>query len=443
MSATILAVDDNPDNLLLLSGILQRAGYEVRAANSGARALKMLEREAPDLVLLDINMPEMDGYEVCRAIKANAALAPVPVVFISALDDVVDKVRGFEAGAVDYVTKPFQEAEVLARVDTQLRVHRLQRELEKRNRELLAVNERLLSERQRTAEMFSAVSELLPGHVLDDVFRIDMKIGEGGFGVVYRGMDLRLGRPVAIKVLHPIGDPNRVKRFETEGIAASRVRHMNAVEIFAAGHAQGISYLVMELLRGYSLRWLMQEHGRIEASRAASIAVQICDALTAAHAARVIHRDITPANVFLHRTPDGEIVKVLDFGIARLVDEATPRGEGLTAIGQVIGTPEYMSPERLLGGTYDASADVYAVGVLLYRMLSGGRLFETQSSLDIAESVRLHLTSAPRSLGEVAPDVPAALADLAMRMLAKDPTLRPTSREAAEELRAWSQSQQE
>src|SRR5688572_30040287 len=118
----IFIVDDNANNLALLSGILQDAGYEVRAANSGRRALQMAERQPPELILLDISMPEIDGYEVCRRLKQDPALAPVPVIFVSALDDVFDKVKAFEAGGVDYVPKPFQAAEVLARVSAQLRL---------------------------------------------------------------------------------------------------------------------------------------------------------------------------------------------------------------------------------------------------------------------------------------------------------------------------------
>lgn len=434
-SGTILTVDDNPDNLQLLGGILQKAGYTVRAANSGPRALKMIEREAPELVLLDVDMPEMNGYEVCAELKSRPSIASVPVLFLSALDDVASKVRGFEAGAVDFVTKPFHEAEVLARVDTQLRLYRLQRDLEARNHELLETNQRLQREQQRTEEVFGAVSELLTGRVLDESFRVDTRIGGGGFGVVYRGEDLRLRRPVAIKVLRPLaGDSIELQRFRREGIAASRVKHPNAIEVFAAGYSQGVAYLVMELLRGYTLRWLMDEHDRLETTRAASIAAQVCDALTAAHAAGVIHRDVTPANVFVHRTPEGEVVKVLDFGIARLVGEAA--APGVTRAGDLIGTPEFMPPERLLGGPYDASSDIYSVGVLLYRMLSGQPLFAEQKEFDFPETMRLHITGTPRSLDGVAPDVPAKLAALTMRMLAKDPAERPTSREAAEALHA-------
>ncbi len=157
----VLAVDDNPHNLQLLAGILQGAGYAVRAVNSGARALRVLERELPDLVLLDIDMPELDGYAVCRAIQARADCAGLPVIFISAYDDVAAKLRGFEAGAVDYVSKPFEAAEVLARVDTHLRILHLRQELESKNASLLQANTEL--ERSRLALESLAYFDTLTG----------------------------------------------------------------------------------------------------------------------------------------------------------------------------------------------------------------------------------------------------------------------------------------
>ena len=433
----LLAVDDNPDNLVLLAGILERAGYEVRAANSARRALPMMESDAPELVLLDVEMPGMNGLELCRTIKARPELAPVPVIFLSARHELPDKLQGFDAGGVDYIAKPFEEEEVLARVDTQLRLSRLQRDLEQRNEELLQMNERLLRERRRSGEAIAAVSELLPGRLLDEAYRVEDRIGEGGFSVVYRGTDIRLQRPVAIKILRPMGgDLKRLRRFQTEGIAACRVKHRNAVEVLAAGFSQGLAYLVMELLEGRTLSELMKQLPVVPVERTLTIAMQIADALTAAHAARVIHRDITPGNVFLHRDADGEVVKVLDFGIARLVDEAAPAVlAGTTGTGEMVGTPEYMAPERLLAGTYDASADVYSLGVILYRMLTGKRLFQSQSRLDLVEAIQLHLNASVRPLASLAPEVPEAVAELVMSALAKEPAERPTSREMAERLR--------
>lgn len=141
--ADILIVDDTPDNLRVLSAMLTNQGYEVRKALNGHRAIASAQSEPPDLILLDIKMPEMDGYEVCRQLKAAPKTREVPIIFISALDDALDKVRAFASGGVDYVTKPFQEAEVLARIEHQIRIQRLQHQLIEQNEELLRSNREL------------------------------------------------------------------------------------------------------------------------------------------------------------------------------------------------------------------------------------------------------------------------------------------------------------
>lgn len=142
--ADILIVDDTPANLDLLSGMLSDKGYRFRVATSGARAIAAAASARPDLIMLDITMPEMDGYETCRSLKGNPSTAGVPVIFISALDEALDKVRAFEAGGADYVSKPFQFEEVLARIEHQLRISRLQRSLEGRNAELATKNAMLV-----------------------------------------------------------------------------------------------------------------------------------------------------------------------------------------------------------------------------------------------------------------------------------------------------------
>lgn len=139
----ILIVDDTPDNLRLLSAMLTHQGFAVRKALSGQRALFSTQTDPPDLILLDIKMPEMDGYQVCRKLKEDPRTCEVPIIFISALDDALDKVQAFAAGGIDYVTKPFQEAEVLARIENQLRIQRLQRQLIKQNEELTRSNREL------------------------------------------------------------------------------------------------------------------------------------------------------------------------------------------------------------------------------------------------------------------------------------------------------------
>ena len=134
--ANILIVDDTPANLDLLGALLRQWGYKVRPVPSGKLALQAVRKELPDLLLLDVNMPEMNGYEVCEQLKADETLKAIPVIFISALAETTDKVRGFSAGGVDYVTKPFQAEEVRMRVETHLELTRLRRDLELRNSSL-------------------------------------------------------------------------------------------------------------------------------------------------------------------------------------------------------------------------------------------------------------------------------------------------------------------
>src|SRR5260370_5280804 len=318
----ILVVDDNSINRTLLCEILRRAGYQSRPAAGGPEALAMMAAEAPELVLLDIQMPGMSGYDVCQRIKADPRLRAIPVVFISALDDVAEKLKGFEVGGADYVTKPFEAAEVLARAGNQINLFRLQRQLNQRNAELLHRNEQLMIAQQRTERVFLALSEVLTGTVLDDTYRLDAKIGEGGFGAVFSGVHLRLQRPVAVKVLRPDdGSPAELARFRREGIAACRIAHPNAIEVLDFGvSSSGIAYLVMELLSGRSLSAALQEEPLPSIGRCAEIVIPVCEALSAAHAAGILHRDIKPHNIFLHQLAGREVVKVRHFGIAKLMD---------------------------------------------------------------------------------------------------------------------------
>jgi len=132
VSASILAIDDQPDNLTLLQRILTSRGYQVLLETSGITAIATAQKTPPDLILLDISLPEMDGYDVCRKLKEIEQLKDVPVIFVSALSDVLDKVKAFSVGGIDYITKPYDFEEVLARVQTHLQIRRLQTKLEEK-----------------------------------------------------------------------------------------------------------------------------------------------------------------------------------------------------------------------------------------------------------------------------------------------------------------------
>ncbi|MDJ0681733.1 MAG: PleD family two-component system response regulator [Xenococcaceae cyanobacterium MO_167.B52] len=142
----ILVIDDRPENLRLLSVMLTKKGYTVRKAINGDLGIRAAYAVTPDIILLDINMPNIDGYEVCKKLKANAQTKQVPVIFVSALDETLDKVKAFHYGASDYITKPFQIEEVSARIENQLSIRRLQEKLEAKNRELEKINLQLKQE---------------------------------------------------------------------------------------------------------------------------------------------------------------------------------------------------------------------------------------------------------------------------------------------------------
>ena len=151
---SILMVDDNPTNLQVLQATLEGRGYRLLAARDGARALVVTAKAEPDLILLDIMMPEMDGFEVCRRLKADPATFEIPVIFLSALEETANKVKGLALGAVDYITKPFQPEEVLARVETHLNLRCLQQQLDQANSELTELNQNLEKKvEERTQEV--------------------------------------------------------------------------------------------------------------------------------------------------------------------------------------------------------------------------------------------------------------------------------------------------
>ena len=442
--ADVLVVDDSPTLITLLGGVLRGAGYDVRAATEGTRALALATSQPPELVLLDLRMPGMDGFEVCRRLKADARTSDVPVIVISALDEVDEKVKAFEAGASDYVLKPFEPREVLARVGAHVQLFRLQRELQasrkdlaEQNAELQRKNEELEAAERRTRHVFSALAAALPGTVLDGKYRLEEKIGSGGFATVFRATHLQLERSVAVKVFRPWegnDTPDALERFKREGIAACRVQHPNAVAVTDFGICpSGIAYLVMELLVGQTLGQLMDDMGSLPFPRAVEVLAPVCDVLAEAHATGLVHRDIKLDNVFLHKTPRGEVVKLLDFGIAKLVEAAQSTHHETTR--GVIGTPSYLAPERVMGLEYDQRADIYSMGVLMYEVLAGHLPFLEADDGTYDALVRLVTKPIPPlKVDGLPPDAES----LVRRALSKDPEERPSAAELRDELKRLS-----
>lgn len=239
-------------------------------------------------------------------------------------------------------------------------------------------------------------------------------LGRGGMGEVRAGWDKVLDRPVAVKVLREdvASDPLVRRRFESEARAAARLVHPNIVQVYDSGEDRGIPFMVMERLPGHSLRDEIAKR-KLSPQEACDIALQVLAALDAAHESGLLHRDIKPANIL--RSSRGQW-KVADFGIAKSVQ---PSGDD-TVTGVVLGTPAYLPPERLLGGDATASGDLYALGVILYEALAGGKPYQ---ATDPARWVSA-TTAGPTPLNHIRPDVPPALAAAIERSMSRDPGQR-------------------
>jgi serine/threonine protein kinase len=263
----------------------------------------------------------------------------------------------------------------------------------------------------------------LVGKVLGGRYRLDTLLGSGGVGRVYAAEHVMMRKPLAVKVLHAehAKNPEVVARFEREATAAANIDHPNVVAAMDFGKLDdGTVYLALELVQGKNLRAEIAR-GPFGVRRALHVARQIALGLAAAHGRNIVHRDLKPENVVLvEKDGDPDVVKVLDFGVAKLTDDAS----ALTKVGVVLGTMDYMAPEQALGKSVDGRADLYALGAVLYEMLSGARPFEGESASAI---LQLQLTKPAPSLAERAPTlgIPKGVDALVMKLLAKDPNDRP------------------
>ncbi len=408
---TLLLVDDNEFVLRPLSRYLGEAGYRVLEARNGEEALGRVGAGV-DLVILDVMMPGLSGIEVLERLRAAYSDDELPVIMATASSGSEQIVLAFELGANDYITKPLDFPVVKARIQSRLR-----------------------SRTPRAGPLQDSkpwADE--PGAVLESKYRLEARIGKGNFAEVYRATHLALDRPVAVKFLAAGGgdDAELRERFLREGRSTCRIEHPNAVSVLDFSvTSSGVPFLVTELLRGRTLDAELSSRGAMSPARCAEILLPVCDVLSEAHSLGIVHRDVKPQNVFLHRSRQGEVVKVLDFGIAKLIGDAVARRR-LTVAGAGPGTPAYMAPERFSSRrSCDGRTDVYSLGVMLYKMLTGRLPFAVPGG-NLVKLAMLHQFAQPEPLQALRPSLPSEVAAVVLQALEKAPEDRPSARELGE-----------
>ncbi len=245
-------------------------------------------------------------------------------------------------------------------------------------------------------------------------YRVLERVGRGGMGIVYKAVDETLDRQVAIKVLNAeFGEPGVLKRFRGEAVTLARLNHPGIATIYELHRQDDELMMVMEFVRGETLHQLADRTGPLDPPQVAHLCMQVLDALTHAHRAGVIHRDLKPANLMVTETGS---IKVMDFGISRVLGS-----EHFTLGGLMMGTPAFMAPEQVTGQAIDARADLYAVGVVFYRLLTGRLPFLADTAIAMAQK---QVSDIPTPLSELRPDLPAWCVAIVDRALAKDPGQR-------------------
>ena len=261
------------------------------------------------------------------------------------------------------------------------------------------------------------LDELGPGSQFGPRYRIDSVIGEGGMGKVYKAYDSDLDRTVALKLVRPelAKDASSLQRFKQELLLASRISHRNILRIHDLGDVNGVKFISMAFVQGMDLHDLIAKQGRLPIERAVNIAKQLTGALEAAHAEGVVHRDLKPRNVLIDVD---DHIYVSDFGLAKSLDADKT---GMTRVGEVLGTPRYMSPEQAESKAADNRSDIYSLGIIFYEMLTGEVPFTAESSLQVMFQ---HVQQQPKDPRLLNPEIPEYLATIILKCLEKDPALR-------------------
>jgi len=413
----ILVAEDDDASRALLEKNLEGRGFSVTAVSDGELALATLKTHPDfDAVILDVMMPRRSGLDVLKALRGEGHTLPIIMATAAAAPE--DIVAGLDAGADDYVTKPYSFPVLLARLEARLRAT-VSKPKPKPKPAAPVSDAGVVARLKALASRIKPPPqvELKPGVELGGRYTVLGRLGSGSFGTVYQARHVDLQQDVAVKVLTRAGDHGTIDALRKEAQCACRVRHPNAVRVFDFGLLPPSSaFLVMELLDGQTLDAKVRAQGRLGTDVVLPAVRGVLGALAVLHKQGLVHRDVKPANVLMQRERGGETPKLIDFGTAKTLDE--PEEEDA-----LMGSPAYVSPERIRGDDYDGKTDVYACGVMLYRLLAG-QLPIPGDTHDLDNIARWHLTGSAPPLGDAKVDA------LIKRLLARSPAERPTAEEA-------------
>jgi|GEM_PF-983103 len=393
----VLVADDDPLWRKLLDQNVRQWGYEVVTAQDGRQAWTMLrDSAAPRIAILDWQMPELDGVEICRRIRRSLNLPFVYTIILTSRDTREDMVAGLESGADDYLVKPVDMAILRSRLTAAVRI-------------VQAV----------------PPPRQIPGYQLLG------RLGAGAMATVYKARQLSLDRVVAVKILPKKFSqmPEFVARFYAEGRAAAKLNHPNIVAALDVGRHGDTHYFVMEYVEGYTVYERIVKEGPYPEAEALALGIQIATALGHAHQAGIIHRDVKPKNILI--TKSG-VAKLADMGLARAVSD---REAAEAEAGRAFGTPYYISPEQIRADrNVDSRADIYGLGATLYHMVTGKAPFEGP---DVGTVLRKHLREPLVPPDHVNPQLTNGMSEIIELCMAKNPAKRyATTADLLDDLRA-------
>jgi serine/threonine protein kinase len=393
----VLVADDDALWRKLLDQNIRRWGYEVVTAENGRQAWKILqENAAPRIAILDWQMPELDGVEICRRIRRSLNLPFVYTIILTSRGTREDMVTGFESGADDYIVKPVDMAILRSRLTAAVRI-------------VQAV----------------PPPRQIPGYQLLG------RLGAGAMATVYKARQLSLDRVVAVKILPKkfCQMPEFVARFYAEGRAAAKLNHPNIVAALDVGRHGETHYFVMEYVEGHTVHERIVREGPYAETEALAIGIQIATALDHAHHAGLIHRDVKPKNILITKAG---VAKLADMGLARAVSD---REAAEAEAGRAFGTPYYISPEQIRADrNIDYRADIYGLGATLYHMVTGKPPFEGP---DVATILRKHLREPLVPPDHVNRELTNGTSEIIELCLAKNPAQRyATTADLIEDLQA-------